>query len=458
MKKLIALFMGLLAAFFVAWGIKISHPINRPSNGSSGAAETPWYAKKYQGSSEALTEWTLDHDIPLNYVPVPGEDNLYMVIDNNGNITKYRQRIIQNDGSYLWQDINPDIPDNYEPVDGIENVYKLTSEDGSSSYVLYVRNTDDTFCFVPCSSSGIPLDDGKSAENPDDEFVHLAGNVYAKYNENGVLEGYRKISEDENGNPVWKVTDAPNVNVTGNPGYSVPGSSFGEKEPETGFSQETAPSESKSYAADGTYTEREVNTDTVTENGFIRTYETTVISTYDKNGNLLSTKKEGPTLIDEKKIETAAPDKTRIADTLSAEYARVSASVSYDTEKASEVLVKLNAQRTENGLQPLTMDASSESYMLACIYAADMATYDYSSTSSPLYGSLDEIVTRFNITTVVPQANLWKTGDKSAADIHQRFQANEYSRSNRMSNGYTEVGIAIASANGQIYIAEVFLR
>ncbi len=140
-------FHDYIIRIFHNMGSKMKHPINRPENVKEDT-ETPWYETKYQ-APKADDEWTLDPEIPLNYIPVPGEDELYMVVDDSGNITNYRKRVKQADGSWVWQDVNPDIPDNYEKVDGLDNVYKVTNKDGTTEYKQYVRNDDDTYCFVP---------------------------------------------------------------------------------------------------------------------------------------------------------------------------------------------------------------------------------------------------------------------------------------------------------------------
>lgn len=97
MKRITLTFMILLSVFFTIWGVKMKHPINRPENVKEDT-ETPWYETKYQ-APKADDEWTLDPEIPLNYIPVPGEDELYMVVDDSGNITNYRKRVKQADGS-----------------------------------------------------------------------------------------------------------------------------------------------------------------------------------------------------------------------------------------------------------------------------------------------------------------------------------------------------------------------
>lgn len=185
----------------------------------------------------------------------------------------------------------------------------------------------------------------------------------------------------------------------------------------------------------------------------------TVNSTYSKDGVLLSTKKDGPYEVSRVAAtgETAKADQSKIASTLDGELSRVSAKVAFDTNKANEVLAKLNAERKNQGLNTLSMSASSEAYKIACIRAADMAIYDHSS-SSPMYGDLNALVSRYHCTTSHASENIWKASTKTAAQIHTRFQANTGSRKVRMSSGYTEVGIAIVEKNNQTYVAEIYLK
>ena len=143
MRQLVMLLVLLVACFLGSWTYRIKTPINRPDEYAEGydASAGAWWNT---GKVEVDDEWKLDPEIPLNYMPVPGENELYMVIDNDGKIIGYRQRIKQIDGSWKWEDVNPDIPDNYEPVKGLEDVYKVTAEDGTVKYYKYIRNDDDT--------------------------------------------------------------------------------------------------------------------------------------------------------------------------------------------------------------------------------------------------------------------------------------------------------------------------
>ena len=185
LKKLSLVFAGLLITFFVSWGIKVKMPVNRPDN-TETASTVKWYETKYT-APVADVEWILDPEIPDNYVPVAGEDEVYMVLDDSGNITGYRQRTQQEDGSWLWADVkNPNA--SYESVDGLKQVYKVTDKKGNISYEQYVRNEDGSYAYVPVNKKGIPLDDGSDASTIDNNhYVHASGNVYGLYNDNGVL-------------------------------------------------------------------------------------------------------------------------------------------------------------------------------------------------------------------------------------------------------------------------------
>ena len=173
-------------------------PINRPNN-VQGEQQVAWYETRYTAPT-AEEEWTLDPEIPVNYLPVAGEDEVYMVLDDSGNIVGYRHRTQQEDGSWLWTDIEDPNAEHYEKVDGLDHIYKVTDKDGTSSYQQYVRNEDGSYAYVPVNENGVPLDDGADATTIDTtHYVHKSGNVYGLYNDNGVLTGYReRVKDGEN--------------------------------------------------------------------------------------------------------------------------------------------------------------------------------------------------------------------------------------------------------------------
>lgn len=453
MRKIFLTLLVLVAVFFLAWGYKVRHPINPVENATVDTDTTAWYNRQYS-SPIADDEWTVDPEIPLNYVPVPGEDEMYMVVDDSGKIINYRQRTKADDGSWEWTDItSPDIPSTYEAVSGLTDVYKVTDEDGIVTYQRYIRNDDNSYAFEEVDENGTPIDDGSDAGTITDNFQRVVDNVYAKYNDSGVLVGYRERVDNGDDTYTWKVVDAPTAQ------YIVQQKEQTEDTGDGMISSTPIPSDTTTENGDGTYTVTDTSTDTVTEDGYNVTYKTTVIMTYSSDGTLLKTQKDGPYVVSKEAVggSTNVPNESLIADTLDGELARVSTEVTFSTTKASEVLSKLNAQRVSQGLSELTMNTSSEAYKLACIKAADMAIYNHGSSTSPLYGTLEDLITRYGCFTNNPSENIWKTSEVSAEEIHTRFQANENARLVRMSD-YTEVGIAVVDMNGQSYIAEVYLN
>lgn len=460
MKKIIILLLSLVTAFFLTWGVKTRMPINRPDS-LQEQSKTAWYSSSYT-APEADDEWKLDPEIPENYVPVSGKDNLYMVVDDNGKIIKYRKRIQQADGTWIWKDTNPDIPDNYQPVKGLKNVYKVTDSSGKVKYVKYIRNDDDTYAFVDCDKNGDPLDDGSDATKIDKKHVHVKDNVYAKYNDNNVLVGYRKRVKTPSGKYIWRVTGKPNVDSKVGNNVKLPSSSNsgnGKSYTTAGNNTYKGLGESgKKKNSDGSYTETSNSVDTVEKNGYTITYVTKVIKKYDSKGNLISTKKQGPYEQSRKKTGAAStPNASLIASTLDGEYSRVTSKVTMDTATAKEILTKLNAQRAANGQNPFTMTSDSNAYKMAAIKAADMATYNYASSKSPMYGTADAMATRFNVKCSDVSMNIWKaTSSKTASQIHSRFQSSQASRTLRM-RSHSSYGVAVAKKGTSIYIAEVFI-
>lgn len=316
----------------------------------------------------------------------------------------YRKRTLQEGGSWIWKDVNPDIPEEYEAVNGLDSVYRVTAADGSVSYFRYVRNEDDTFAFVPVDENGKELDSQADASAiPDNSTA-------TKSPQNN------QVQIPGNSNAVGTVTQS----------------------------------------GDGTYIQTETLITAETSGGWVTTYQTVITRTYNERGILLSTKKSEPVIISKVKsggVDVNAPDPSKIAATLNEEYARVSVGLSFNTKLANEVLAELNAERTAEGLPALSMDTSSEAYKLAQIRAADMAIYDHSDFDSPNYGTLAEMMARYNIQSAMPSENVWKaTTSKNAGAIHARFMVLEASRQALMSEVYTNIGIAIVQRNGYYYI------
>lgn len=497
MRQLVLLFIVLLAGFLGSWTYKVKTPINRPDEyveGYDPDAGAWWNTAKV----EADENWRLDPEIPLNYIPVPGENELYMVIDNNGNIIGYRKRTKQIDGSWLWEDINPDIPDNYEPVEGLEDVYKVTMEDGTVKYYKYIRNSDDTYAFVEVDENGTQLNKNRDATKIDGKHVHITGNVYELLDDHGVVIGYDKRIDNGDGSFSWMETNLPELAdlSTMENNLSLPDStsSGGLTAPslDTSAIDQAAQAMADANAAagaggdssfnvdiningagnagafnngiqvinnsDGTHTETQIVKETRNIDGMMSTYETYVKKTYDDAGNLIKTESDGPYEVTTTQNLTSntgplTGGNSNTEETLSGETSRVSGSYSYNDSVANDVAAKLNAQRSANGLT--TLQITEQAMQVAKLRAADMAANDTATTPLPTYGGLSAMLTNYGISASDPKENLWKTTEMTAEDIHTRFQAVDESRNARMSTTGTQYGIGICVSNSYMYICEV---
>lgn len=412
-------------------------------------------------------DWVLDAEIPNNYIPVPGKTETYMVIDENGNIIKYRYREKNENGEWVWNDISDNIPDGYEAVIGKKDIYRKKNADNTYSYFKYVRNEDGSYAFVECDENGIELNIPTGSEVPNNYKLVARkdkSNIYAVYNENGVITSYMERYIDENGKYCWRKTIKPEEMPTEKPTEKPTTKPTEAPTIKPTVTPTQAPTEKPTQKPTETGTEvarTEIKTQTTSEikGDYLITYTTTITYSYDKDGNLLSTKTEGPIETYRELLSDAdilVPDKSLICNTLSEELKRVSQKITYDEEIADKVLLALNEDRVSAGLQPLKMDKSGSVYKLAQIKAADMAIYNHSDFDSPMYGTILDISTKFSMNIAHASETLWKTTDKTAKEINTRFQATQATRTNRMSDKYTSIGICIVKKNGFLYIYECY--
>lgn len=299
MKKILIVFTVLVAVFVGLWAFKLRQPLTPTDPYSSGLTDgTPWWQTTNGEAPTPDADWVLDHDIPENYIPVLGGNELYMEVDENGNIIRYRQRTQLEDGTWVWETVDPNIPDNYEPVEGLENVYRVTGIDGTVHYYKYTRNSDDTYFFTEVDEHGNPV---KSDALTNDEipanYIRVEGtNVYAVYNEYGVLVGYKQRVQNADGSYSWVDCEAPQQGSSGGQSGSgvIPNISTGTGTGNGG--NVTIQSGDVNETKKG-YTEEKIYTDVQHSNGWAIVYETIVTKTYDESGDLVSTKTDGPTEI-----------------------------------------------------------------------------------------------------------------------------------------------------------------
>lgn len=513
MKKAFIVLLTLMSIFSGSWVLKDKTPKYRPDELAANQ-EVAWWNLAPNQVPTVVDDWKIDPEIPDNYIPVPGEDELYMVIDENGNIKEYRHRTKQADGSWVWETVNPDIPAGYIPVEGLENVYKVIDENGNVTYVKYIRNDDDTFTFVPCDSKGNIIDvKAKEDENGiPANYVRIKDNIFAVYDENGVLIGYKERIQNSDGTYSWVDCAAPQQEQesvgnggqgsggsgnsgaggqssgNGSGGSNFPGGSSIPQDPgtsgggngggttiiiqqnPTGGDSQTGQSDSSKPAVEvqpgvdtpatpdkrgENYTTEDRYTSMEDVGGWRITYETVVYKTYSSDGVLLSTKKIGPTEISKEKINNtnpSAPDRTRIESTLDKELTRVSSGISFNDDVANELISKVNAERTSQGLP--TLKTGGNASKVARLLAADMAIYDHADYDSPMYGTLTELIQRYQLEARSPGQITLKATQKSAQDLFARMIAENYSTATNTSN--SEIGVAVANRNGYYYICEIY--
>lgn len=464
MIKSISAFLALALLFSGTWAFKSKTPSVRPSTNQENAVSAPaWWEtgniENLESQENTQLSWTLDPEIPSNYIPIPGQDELYMVVNEEGLIECYRQRE-KIDGIWVWETVNPDIPDGYEPVEGLEDVYR-TVLDGETKYYKYTRNADDTYAFTEVDENGNEIVVPTGNIIPDNYHRIDGTNVYEVVNEHGIVIGYKERSIDANGNNVWTDCEKPNTNdqqvyipdmTVPTEGTQQPGSNVIVINPNGGGGGSIT-----SY--DGqTYTETESVFTTEIKGGYRIKMETVYYREYSSDGMLISTRSVGPTEVSRELLTTSNPNVGKICDTLADEYARIKVGTKYEEGMAQEVLSLLNAERAAQGLSALRMDKGSDMYIAAMIRAASMANYNISDYDNPDYGTLAKMMTTYEIPGHYPSENLWRTtNDKSAEDIHRRFMYDSASSMTRLDSTYSQVAIAIVSKGGYIYVCEIYI-
>lgn len=505
MKKLLIIFLTLILAFMGTWIYKTKTPKTRPdsfqiADYTAGA----WW--NTSDTVKAASDYTLDSTVEDNYVPCPGEKNLFMEIDDDGNIVRYHQRTKQKDGSYTWKVVNPDIPEDYEPVNGLDNVYKCT-KDGKTKYYKYIRNDDDTYAFIEVDKNGKVIDkdiqDNNNGDIPDNYKRIKGTNIYAVYNDNGVIIAYKERKFGKNNKYYWVDAEKPKTTDTdGNSStsYKFPLSDLGVgyyngnqtnvsqdnkriQNEEKAKNNQSAPQviyirdkNSNSHSSggshksdagkttqsaksvertkDGYYTDSEIVTNNVIEGNYKITYQTIIIKKYNAEGKLVSTKKGKPTQVAKVQISNDSSkknssEKNKVKKSLSAEYNRVTSGVSFNDSLANKVLGYINSMRQSNRVASL--NTNSTAVKLAKIKVADMVKNNYCSFNSPTYGTIYDMCTKFNLNSKASEGE-FKVISESANTIANRVVS---SCSNCISNQFSKIGIGIIKHGEYNYVCVI---
>ena len=474
MKKLILT----LAASVVVMGsvlyFKSTTPTKRNNTVEYSKDAGVWWDTTLWSNVKTDTEWILDPEIPVNYVPVIGLDETYMVLNDDGTVNRYRKRVKDDAGNWVWSDvIEDDMPVSFIPSIIDDDIYTYIGSGGEEEYYRYVRNGDDSYAFVPVDENGndVGYEFPKGDSFPEN-FVLVEDNLYASLDDHGVIIKLWERYINELGAVKWQELRLPYQTAGSgviNPSYTHLSPDVtdmtGKMAPETTSSTQTLTVTTATELPDGitlldgqTY-----NTETFTESktagGWKVTYKTVYTYIYNSDGSLYATHKDGPNEIERVQIfeqhSQLSADAAAIETNIQAEVIRVSTGFDYKRDIASSVLAGLNADRAKSGLSPLTMTYDSDAGRLSTIFAADMAKYNYGDIESPLYGTIEELAKRYGIDKAV-SINVWRCGEKSADEINTRLRTAESSRNVRMDDSKVNVGIAIVANNGFFYIAEVF--
>lgn len=106
--------------------------------------------------------------------------------------------------------------------------------------------------------------------------------------------------------------------------------------------------------------------------------------------------------------------------------------------EAEEVLKLVNAERSKEGLKPLTL--SSQLTSIANTKAQDMADKNYFSHQSPTYGSPFDMLKQFGVSYHYAGENI-AAGQQSAEDVMNDWMNSSGHRANILNENYTQLGV-----------------
>jgi uncharacterized protein YkwD len=126
------------------------------------------------------------------------------------------------------------------------------------------------------------------------------------------------------------------------------------------------------------------------------------------------------------------------------------------TEEESRLYTWINRERAAAGRAPVSVDP--ELMRLARLKAQDVATYDYSGHTSPVYGTSGQMLTRAGYRWAACGEVIAKAG--SIYKAHVMLMASSSHRQIILDGSYTRVGIGVARYSGQpgLVVVEIFVR
>ena len=468
MKKLILIFAMSVVILGTVWYFKSTTPAERNDTVQYNKGAGVWWDTTMWANVKTDTDWILDTDIPPNYIPVLGLEETYMVLNEDGTVNRYRRRVKDEAGNWVWSDIiEDDMPVSFRPSTIDDDIYSYIGSNGKEELYRYVRNGDDSYAFVPVDENGTDIGyEMPQGDSLPDNLVLVNGNVYASLDDHGVIVKLWERNINELGAIYWQEIHRPyqdNGSGVTDPYSDRDNTHLSPVTTEKTTSEviETTRSTLPNGVSlkNGQTCSTETFTESKTTGGWKVTYETVYTYIYNADGSLFATYKDGPNEIGRVQVveqqTNLSADIAAIEPNIQAEAIRVATGLTYKRDIAASVLAGLNDQRAEIGSVPLAMSYDSDAGRLSEIFAADMAKYNSGDIESPLYGTVEDLAKRYGISKTV-SINVCRCAEKSAEDINKRLQSVESSRSVRMDSSKTEVGISIVAKDGFFYIAEVF--
>ena len=121
---------------------------------------------------------------------------------------------------------------------------------------------------------------------------------------------------------------------------------------------------------------------------------------------------------------------------------------------AQQMLQLVNIERMKSGVAPLALH--DKAARVAQRKADDMMLRNYFSHTSPVYGSLFELLSQFDMRFSSAAENLAK-GSKTAASTVMSLMNSEGHRKNILNPVFSGLGTGYAAGNGTTYWVQIFI-
>ncbi len=122
-----------------------------------------------------------------------------------------------------------------------------------------------------------------------------------------------------------------------------------------------------------------------------------------------------------------------------------------------EIVKLVNKERTNRGLNPLT--ENWELSRVARIKSQDMASNNYFSHNSPVYGTPFEMLNSFGIKYTQAAENI-ASGQQNAEQVMNSWMNSSGHRANILNPNLTNIGVGVArkGTSGPLYFTQIFTR